>query len=100
MAEMVTLGIPLFGLWWFTCDDSNVEESTMARAIPIILSEDQRRELTRLIRSHSTPQQLARRARMIMLLADGGGVGETADALKVWRKGVSTWRARWLAAAP
>lgn len=72
----------------------------MARATPIVLSDDERNELERLIRSHSTPQQLARRARMIMLLADGAGVGETADALKVWRKGVSCWRARWLAAAP
>jgi len=71
----------------------------MARATPIILTEDERIELERLIRSHSTPQQLSRRARMIVLLADGAGVGETADELKVWRKGVSTWRARWLAAA-
>lgn len=71
----------------------------MARATPIILTEDERSELERLIRSHSTPQQLARRARMVVLLADGAGVGETADELKVWRKGVSTWRARWLAAA-
>ena len=70
----------------------------MARATPIILSEKERSELERLIRSHLTPQQLARRARMIVLLADGAGVGETADELKVWRKGVSCWRARWLAA--
>lgn len=72
----------------------------MARATPIILSEDERSNLERLIRSHSTPQQLARRARMIVLLADGAGVGETADELRVWRKGVSSWRARWLAAVP
>lgn len=71
----------------------------MSRATPIVLSDEERSELERLIRSHSAPQQLARRARMIVLLADGAGVGETADELKVWRKGVSCWRARWLAAA-
>ena len=34
---------------------------------------------------------------MIILAADGAGVGETAQRLGVWRKGVSLWRARWLA---
>ena len=61
------------------------------------LSAEERSELERLIRSHSTPQQLALRARMIVLAADGVGVCETAQRLGVWRKGVSLWRARWLA---
>ena len=69
----------------------------MARpAGPITLSGEERIELDRLIRSHSTPQHLARRARMIVMAADGVGVGETAQQLGVWRKGVSFWRARWL----
>ena len=73
----------------------------MARgSAPIVLSSEERRELERLIRSHSTPQQLARRARTIVLAADGVGVGETAARLGVWRKGVSFWRGRWQAAAP
>lgn len=67
------------------------------RSGPITLSAEERIELDRLIRSHSTAQQLARRARMIMMAADGVGVGETAQHLGVWRKGVSFWRARWLA---
>jgi len=33
---------------------------------------------------------------MIVMAADGVGVGETAEQLGVWRKGVSFWRARWL----
>jgi transposase len=66
------------------------------RSGPITLSSEERIELARLIRSHSTPQHLARRARMIVLAADGVGVGETAGLLGVWRKGVSFWRARWL----
>ena len=69
----------------------------MARPTPIILSEAERSELEGLIRGHSTPQHLARRARMIVMAADGIGVGETAERLGVWRKGVSFWRARWLA---
>jgi putative transposase len=67
------------------------------RAALITLSAEERSELQRLIRSHSTPQQLALRARMIVLGDDGVGVGETAERLGVWRKGVSFWRARWLA---
>ena len=67
------------------------------RAAPITLSAEERIELERLLRSHSTPQQLALRARMIVQGDDG--VGETARQLGVWRKGVSFWRARWAAGA-
>jgi putative transposase len=66
------------------------------RPTPITLSGEERNELERLIRSHSTSQQLARRARMIVLAADGVGIGETGQRLGMWRKGVSFWRARWL----
>lgn len=66
------------------------------RSAPLTLSAEERIELDRLIRSHSTPQQLALRARMIVLAADGIGVCEIAQRLGVWRKGVSSWRARWL----
>jgi transposase len=68
-----------------------------SRSAAIVLSIEERSELERLIRGHSTSQHLARRARMIVLAADGIGVGETADRLGVWRKGVSSWRARWAA---
>jgi putative transposase len=67
------------------------------RSAPITLSEAERSELEGLIRNHSTPQHLARRARMIVMAAEGVGVGETAERLAVWRKGVSFWRACWLA---
>jgi putative transposase len=67
------------------------------RSAAIVLSIEERSELERLIRGRSTPQHLAHRARMIVLAADGVGVGESAQRLGVWRKGVSTWRARWLA---
>ena len=66
------------------------------RLAPVVLSAEERIELDLLIRSHSTPQHLARRARIVVMAADGVGVGETAQRLGVWRKGVSFWRARWL----
>lgn len=65
------------------------------RAAKIILSVQERRELDGLIRTHSTPQQLALRARIILLAADGLSVNESAERLGVWRKTVSEWRKRW-----
>jgi transposase len=67
------------------------------RVAAIDLSAEERRALERLERSASTPQALARRARMMLMAGDGLGVGETAERLGVWRKTVSQWRARWLA---
>lgn len=67
------------------------------RSPPITLSPDERGALEGLVRRPSTAQQLARRAQMILLAADGVGVGETARRLGLWRKGVSFWRARWAA---
>ncbi len=68
-------------------------------AVSIDLSPEERSELERLKRSASAPQALARRARMILMAGNGAGVGETAERLGVWRKGVSLWRARWLASS-
>jgi len=65
-----------------------------AAAAPEV-SIEERDELERLIRSHTTPQQLATRARMILLSAEGLRVGQIAKQLRVWRKTVSEWRVRW-----
>ncbi len=66
------------------------------RASKIILSADERHELEGLLRTHSTTQQLALRARMIILAADGLSICETAERLGIWRKTVSERRKRWL----
>lgn len=72
----------------------------MARGAGAIeLSPQERSALERLERCASTPQALARRARMILMAGDGAGVVETAEKLDVWRKTVSQWRARWLASS-
>jgi transposase len=65
------------------------------KALPIELSSAHERELTALVRAHSTPQKLAERARIVLLAASGLGVDETARRLRVWRKTASTWRRRW-----
>ena len=69
------------------------------RAAAIDLSAEERCSLERLRRCASTPQALARRARMILMAGDGAGVVETAEQLGVWRKTVSQWRTRWLASS-
>src|SRR6266581_6558647 len=60
---------------------------------------EQREALEQLVRSHSTPQQLAMRARLILCAADGVGVRESARELDVWPKTVRYWRRRWRQAA-
>jgi putative transposase len=67
------------------------------KAPPIPLSPDQEAALEALVRAHSTPQQLAERARIILLAAAGKGVAESAAALGIWRKTVRHWRRRWTA---
>jgi transposase len=66
------------------------------KALPIALSFEHKRELSALIRAHSTPQKLAERARIILLAERGLGVEETANELGIWRKTASTWRRRWM----
>jgi putative transposase len=68
----------------------------MARsAEPIVLSEVERDELDRLVRAHSTPQQLALRAQIILLAANGIGNRDSARRLGVTVQTVRYWRRRW-----
>ena len=68
-------------------------------ADPVTVLPEQREALEHLIRTHSTPQQLALRARMVVQAADGVGVRASARELGVWPKTVRYWRKRWRAAA-
>ncbi len=63
------------------------------------LSAAERVELAGLVRSPSTAQNIALRARMILLLAEGLSITATAERLEVWRKTVGQWRGRWLSSA-
>jgi transposase-like protein len=66
---------------------------------PVIVAPEQREALEELVRAHSTPQQLALRARMILHAAASIGVRESARELGVWPKTVRYWRRRWRQAA-
>ena len=62
---------------------------------PVAVSADERAQLEGLVRAHSTPQQLAMRARIVLLSADNVGVREAARRLDIWPKTVRIWRKRW-----
>jgi putative transposase len=64
-------------------------------ADPVSVLPEQREVLEQLVRTHSTPQQLALRARMILDALAGVGVRESARELGVWPKTVRYWRKRW-----
>jgi transposase len=64
-------------------------------ADPVTVLPEQREALEHLIRTHSTSQQLALRARIIVQAADGMGVRASARELGVWPKTVRYWRKRW-----
>ena len=64
-------------------------------ADPVIVEPAQREALEALVRAHSTSQQVALRARMILQAADDVGVRESARELDVWPKTVRYWRGRW-----
>ena len=64
-------------------------------ADPVTVLPEQREVLERLVRTHSTPQQIALRARIIVQAADDMGVRASARELGVWPKTVRYWRKRW-----
>lgn len=61
------------------------------------LSEAERDDLEQLVRRHSTPQQVALRARIVLAAADGANNCQIARALDVSLDMVRRWRERWLA---
>ncbi len=66
----------------------------------IDLSPVERQELEALTRRHSTAQQLALRARIVLAAADGANNGQIARHLAVSVNMVRRWRERWLALQP
>jgi putative transposase len=61
----------------------------------IVLSRAERTELERLVRAHTTGQQLAVRARVVLLAAEGLSTSEVARALGLDVGTARQWRARW-----
>ena len=56
---------------------------------------EERAELQRLVRRHTTAQQLAERARIVLLAADGLNNGEVARVVAVNVDTIRKWRGRW-----
>src|ERR671916_1510115 len=63
---------------------------------PIDLAAAERHELERLVRRHSTPQQLALRAQIVLAAAEGANNCQIARQLDVSLDMVRRWRERWL----
>ena len=66
----------------------------------ITLTDEERRGLVALVRRHTTPQQVALRARIVLAAADGGNNAEIARAVGVAVETARLWRGRWLGLQP
>ncbi len=62
----------------------------------LTVSKEERKDLEELVRRHQTPQQLAKRGRMILGAADGKRNAEIARELGTSVDTVRKWRMRWL----
>ena len=67
---------------------------------PITLSKEMRQGLYALALRHKTRQQIAKRARVILLAADGKDNSEIGRRLGIGRLMVKQWRERWLTLEP
>ncbi len=68
---------------------------SLLRAAPVPVTDRERRQLKTLERQPTCPQQLAMRARIILLASRDVGVRATADELGIGRSTVQAWRRRW-----
>jgi transposase len=66
-------------------------------ATPITLSEAERAGLDALVRRHTTPQQIARRARIVLAAAAGQTNAQIVHQVGLSRESVRLWRDRWAA---
>jgi hypothetical protein len=65
------------------------------KPLAVELTAEQRDALDDLVRRHSTPQQLALRARVLLAAAGQRSNSEIARSFQVSREFVQHWRARW-----
>jgi putative transposase len=70
----------------------------VARLAPkeLNLSDSEKKELQNLINRHKTPQQVALRAKIILLAGEGQNNRAIARRLEISRDMTRTWRNRWL----
>ena len=70
------------------------------KAAEVNVSEAAKNELDVLVKGHKTGQQIAQRARMILLACQGKSNAEIGRELKVERLTVKRWRERWVSLEP
>lgn len=70
------------------------------KAVEVNVSEAAKSELEVLVKGHKTGQQVAQRARMMLLAALGKSNAEIGRELKVERLTVKRWRERWVSLEP
>jgi len=70
------------------------------KPLPIILSDAARAALEQLSRRHTTPQQIAVRARIVLAAADGHSNAQIARDLAISLDMARLWRQRWLLLEP
>lgn len=66
------------------------------KQVKIELADRQRVVLERIVRGHTSPQRLVRRARIVLRCAGGHNNKQVSEAVGVYREAVREWRARWL----
>ena len=78
------------------------EVSLMPGPKPPVLSltVDERQGLEKLVKRHSTPQQIALRGRIVLAADDGKNNSQIAKELGIMVKTVRQWRNRWLQFQP
>ena len=62
------------------------------RAMPVTLNKADSRELKLWVSAHHTPQQVAKRCRIILAAANGEQDKDIADAMQINYKTVALWR--------
>jgi hypothetical protein len=62
----------------------------------VVLTADQRQDLEALLRRHTTAQQIALRARIVLAAADGRNNAQIGRDLAISLPTVRRWRERWL----
>ena len=63
---------------------------------PLRLEDEEQKELEKLLARHSTGQQIAKRAKIVLLAAQGKNHRQIARELGVSREMARLWRERWL----
>jgi FixJ family two-component response regulator len=76
---------------------STTRSRCMPTIPPLVIAEEERAELQRRVRAHTTPQRAAKRARVVLLAADGVPNRQIAPIVGMNQHTVAHWRRRFAA---